>query len=272
MSQIALGGAGVGDRRRAPRSKSNSAPSRRGPAGPVDQELRVAHERHAGSGSSADAVYRALVENIVSGALPSGWHLAEERLAGLFQVSRTPVREALMRLETEGLAEPDRRRGLVVGYVSAQQIMDVYIIREPLEGIAASLAARFGSPIDFAELEQINELMAQAALAQDFTRMASLNIEFHAVLARASRNQMLERFIEDIHRWVQRMPATTLAQPGRAEEAIAEHQRLIASLKASDASGAEELARLHIREALSLRMLMQPRRTPAAVPLANTAE
>jgi DNA-binding GntR family transcriptional regulator len=169
-----------------------------------------------------------------------------------------------MRLETEGLAEPDRRRGLVVGFVSAQQIMDVYIIREPLEGIAASLAARFGSPLDFGELEQINQLMAEAAQAQDFKLMASLNIEFHSVLARASRNQMLQRFIDDIHRWVQRMPATTLAQPGRAEEAVAEHQRLIASLQAGDAGSAGDLARLHIREALGLRMQMQPRRTPPA--------
>lgn len=264
MSQIATGGMKVAGRRRAVAPPSNASPIDRPPAGRVDRELRSGLLRHAGTGSNADAVYRTLVDNIVSGSLPPGWHLAEERLATLFQVSRTPVREALMRLESEGLAEPDRRRRLIVGYVSAQQIMDVYIIREPLEGIAASLAARFGSPMDFAELDQVNDLMAEAGKKGDFRRMAALNIEFHGVLARAGRNQLVQRFIEDIHRWVQRMPATTLGQPGRAAEAVAEHRRLIATLREGDSKGAEDLARLHIREALNLRMLMQTRRATSS--------
>ncbi|HYM51059.1 MAG TPA: GntR family transcriptional regulator [Candidatus Limnocylindrales bacterium] len=242
------------------------------PTGRREASLRAAYERHAGNGSNADAVYQALVDEIVSGALAQGWHLVEEHLAALFDVSRTPVREALMRLENEHLAERDRRRGLVVGYVTGQQIIDVYVIREALDGIAASLAARYGSPIDIAELEHINELMARAAKAKEFTRMAQLNIEFHAVLARASRNQMLQRFVHDIHRWVQRVPATTLAEPGRGTEAIAEHQRLIDALKANDATLAEQAARTHIRDALAIRMRIQARMTPRVAETALTSK
>jgi DNA-binding GntR family transcriptional regulator len=200
-----------------------------------------------------------LVEQIVAGNLPPGYALVEERLGNVLGVSRTPVREALMRLENEHAAERDGRRGLVVSYVSSQQILDVYVIREALDGIAASLAAKYASPIDLAELEHLNELMSVAGDAGDYRRMAHLNIEFHGVLARATRNEMLVRFINDIHRWVQRIPATTFSEPGRVGQAVDEHQRLIVALKSSDSAKAESIARQHIRDALAIRMKMQAR-------------
>lgn len=255
--------AGAGTPKRSVRSRV--APPVPASAATVDSKalrLGAAYQRHADEGSNADAVYSALVDAIIAGTLPPGAQLVEERLAALFAVSRTPVREALMRLENEHAVEHDRRRGLVVSYVTSQQIIDVYVIREALDGIAASLGARYASPIDIAELEQLNELMERAGNARDFKRMARLNIEFHAVLARASRNQMLQRFVHDIHRWVQRVPATTLSEPGRAEQAVAEHRNLVAALKANDSAGAEEGARRHIHEALSIRMRMQARMAP----------
>lgn len=252
----------VRTRKRLSRSATVAVVSTQAAVDNKDERLKAAYRRHADHGSNADAVYNALVEEIVSGLLPQGTHLVEERLAALFTVSRTPVREALMRLENEHVAERDRHRGLVVSYVTGQQIIDVYVIREALDGIAASLAARYASPIDIAELEHLNELMIASGQAKDYSRMARLNIDFHTVLARASRNQMLQRFVHDIHRWVQRIPATTLSEPKRAEQASTEHRRLVAALKSNDSVAAEEVARSHIRAAMSIRMRMQARLVP----------
>ena len=223
----------------------------------TDVSLKRMYDRFAGNGSTADAIHDAVSEGIQSRVLPPGWRLGEERLAALFSVSRTPVREALMRLESERLAARNRRSGLVVADVSAEQILEVYVIREALDGAAARQAAHFHSPVDIAALERINTQMARAAEEQAFDRMAIQNIEFHAALARASHNELLQRFVDQVHQAVRRFQRTTFAEPGRAVEAIAEHEAIIAAIKAQDETAAETAAHRHMRNALDSRMAME---------------
>src|SRR5437763_17198432 len=97
------------------------------------------------TGATSDMVYAVLREAILSGMLAPGQRLAEVAFASLFNVSRTPVREALVRLETTGLAHRVPRRGLVVGRITPQEIVEVYVVRENLDGLAASLAAQFAT-------------------------------------------------------------------------------------------------------------------------------
>lgn len=223
----------------------------------TDVALKRLHDRFAGNGSTADAIHDAVSEGILSKLLPPGWRLGEERLATLFSVSRTPVREALMRLESENLVARNRRSGLVVADVSAEQILEVYVIREALDGIAARQAAHLHSPVDIGALERINNQMAQAASDGAWERMATLNVEFHTTLARASRNQLLQRFVDQVHQAVRRFTRTTFSEPGRATEAIEEHRAIIEAVKQQDEEAAETAARTHMHNALIVRMSME---------------
>lgn len=222
-----------------------------------DAAVKRLFARYAGQGSTADAIHDAVAEGILSRILPAGWRLGEERLASLFSVSRTPVREALMRLESESLAARNRRSGLVVADVTAEQILEIYVIREALDGVAARQAAHFHSPVDIAALERVNDALAAAAAEGAYERMAALNVEFHTALARASRNEMLQRFVDQVHQAVRRFQRTTFSSPGRADEAVKEHVAIIEAVKRQDELGAEEAARGHMRRALATRMAME---------------
>lgn len=223
----------------------------------ADAAIKRLFARYAGNGSTADAIHDAVAEGILSRVLPPGWRLGEERLASLFSVSRTPVREALMRLESESLAARNRRSGLVVADVSAEQILEIYVIREALDGIAARQAAHFSSPVDIAALERLNDALAAASAEGAYERMAGLNVEFHTALARASRNEMLQRFVDQVHQAVRRFRRTTFSEPGRADEAVREHLAIIEAVKKQDERAAEEAARRHMQHALSVRMAME---------------
>ena len=223
----------------------------------ADAAIKRLFARYAGNGSTADAIHDAVAEGILSRVLPPGWRLGEERLASLFSVSRTPVREALMRLESESLAARNRRSGLVVADVSAEQILEIYVIREALDGIAARQAAHFSSPVDIAALTRLNDALASAAAEGAYERMASLNVEFHTALARASRNEMLQRFVDQVHQAVRRFKRTTFSEPDRAEEAVREHRAIIEAIKEQDEVAAEEAARRHMKHALAVRMAME---------------
>ena len=219
--------------------------------------VRRLYGRYNGGGSAADGIHDTIAEAIVSRALPAGWRLREENLASIFAVSRTPVREALMRLESERLVTRSRRSGLVVADVSAEQVLELYVIREALDGVAARQAARYHAPVDIATLEEINVRMQIAADADDFSRMAELNVDFHTALARASRNEMLQQFVAQVNQAVRRYRGTTFAQPGRAREAILEHEQIIEALRGQDEQRAEEAARRHMRHALLIRLQME---------------
>jgi DNA-binding GntR family transcriptional regulator len=229
----------------------------------ADAAMKRLFERYAGSGSTADAIHDAVEEGILSRLLPPGWRLGEERLAGLFAVSRTPVREALMRLESENLAARNRRSGLVVADITAEQILEIYVIREALDGVAARQAAHYSSPIDIAALERLNGQIGEAAASGAFGEMARLNVDFHTALARASRNEILQRFVDQVHQAVRRFQRTTFSEPGRALEAVREHAEIIEAIRAKDEAAAEEAARRHMGNALTIRMAMELERDEA---------
>jgi DNA-binding GntR family transcriptional regulator len=206
--------------------------------------------------AAGDAVHQTLREAIMSGRLRPGDHLAEEYLARQFGVSRTPVREAILRLETEQLAERVPRRGLVVRDVPEREVLEVYTVRTSLDALAARLAATQSLPAERAQLRWINQQLAEAAGRGDDAAMAELNIQFHEAICEAAHNGMLLRFTRQIHDWVHRFGETTFSYPGRAPTAVAEHERVLEAIEAGDADAAEQLARDHMISARQVRMAM----------------
>ncbi|MGE3268965.1 MAG: GntR family transcriptional regulator [Chloroflexota bacterium] len=211
-----------------------------------------------GSAAAGDGVYEALRAAIVSKRLMPGDRLAEEQLAKQFGVSRTPVREALLRLETEQFATRVARRGLVVRPIPEREVLEVYAVRSALDGLAASLAADQATPPDRARLRWLSQQIGDAASQSDFAKMAELNIEFHEAVCDAAHNGMLLLFMRQIHDWVRRFGSTdtTFAHPGRAEQAILEHERIVDAIEAGDGDLAGNLAREHMNRAREVRISM----------------
>src|SRR5689334_4104303 len=124
--------------------------------------LTTAWEAHASVLNAADSVYSTLRAAIVDGRLDPGDSLIEWHVARQFGTSRTPVREALLRLETEGLAFRVPRRGLVVRRISEHEVLEVYAVRVELEALAAREAAREAQPSDIAQLRWVNQRLSEA--------------------------------------------------------------------------------------------------------------
>lgn len=225
---------------------------------------RVAGHTRKSSPTSL-AVYEWLVAAIRSGRLRPGEPLREEALARQLRCSRTPVREALQRLRAEGYLEHSRRRSLAVAAPTQEELLDLCVVRETLEGLAARLAARGITTSEVYFLEELCRDMERALQEQDLDELARLNAEFHAVIWRAARNRYLARELQRIWLLITRQPVTTLSYPGRAREALEEHRALLEALKQADADRAEHLARQHMARAQMIRMrIAASRTTPTA--------
>lgn len=205
---------------------------------------------------AADAIYATLREAILRGILPAGEPLAEVQLTTLFNHSRTPVREAILRLESEHLAVRSSRRGFVIGRITREQVLEVYAVREVLDGLAARLAAQGILPGDLDHLRWLNSQMREPATQRDVAAMLEINIEFHEAVCQASRNSLLLQMTRQIHDWVRRFPDTTFSYAGRALEAVEEHEAVLDAIARRDSETAERMAREQVVRAKQVRVAM----------------
>ncbi len=203
-------------------------------------------------GTMTDAVTDALREAILSAVITAPTWLREEELARVLDVSRTPVREALRRLDDEGLAQRSANRGTVVAPMTIEQILAVYVVRENLEGLAARAAA--GQRPE-GLVEQLRRVQEQTvAHADDPRAVAALNLEFHRLIRDAAGNPYLTRFLTQVEHAVRRFGETTFAQPGRTEAAVHEHDAIIDAIERGDADAAERCSVEHMRRAREARI------------------
>ena len=205
----------------------------------------------------AQALYEHLREEILSGSLPPGFRLTEQDVAHAAKVSRTPVREALQRLEGDGLVADLNGRGLEVRGVSPEDLAELCAVREVLEGMAGELAARAASPVEVAAIESILEAeVAALESGEGAEAHVRLNNAFHAAVWRASRNRHLASVLLGLRDRISRMQETTLADEGRREQALKEHRAIVDAIAEHDAEEAGELARVHFRTAMAARLGM----------------
>lgn len=205
----------------------------------------------------AQALYEHLREEILSGTLAPGFRLTEQDVARAAKVSRTPVREALQRLEGDGLVADLNGRGLEVRGVSPEDLADLCAVREVLEGMAGELAARAASPVEVAAIQSILENEVESLESeQGAEAQVRLNNAFHAAVWRASHNRHLASVLLGLRDRISRMQDTTLADEARAEEALREHHAIVDAISEHNAEEAGELARLHFRTAMAARLGM----------------
>lgn len=197
-------------------------------------------------------VYNALVAAIESGELKPGTRLRETELADHFGVSRTPIREGLKRLEAQGLAVHEPNRGMVIPTLDNDQLNELYVVREVLEGMVARLAAQHASDAEIALLEEMVE--TDRARTGGPAELAAANRAFHRRLTLAAHNTYLTAQIDRMKQSLLLLDGTTLADQDRRRAAIDEHAAIVAAIRARDFEAADEAGRRHIREAHKARL------------------
>lgn len=190
-------------------------------------------------------------ELVLSGDYEAGTALSEVRLAEHFDVSRTPIREALKQLQVEGLVEIRPKVGTFVRQVSRREIVELFELKEVLEGMAARLLAQRGPTDELRALDANVAASQEAVVRMDTTTYAELVKEFHETLVRGADNQKLTQHYRTLmnqlayHRFVR----STVEHPGRLRQSVGEHVAVLELIQQKDGIGAEVAMRRHVGSA-----------------------
>jgi DNA-binding GntR family transcriptional regulator len=195
--------------------------------------------------------YTLILEAIDTGVYRPGDRLVESELADRFGVSRTPIREALQRLETQSLLARDGR-SLIVASLDHNQLAELYAVRAELEALAARLAARHATNEEITVLRDMVE--ADRALLGDPKAMSRANRRFHKQLHLSSHNRFLVQQLDLVHRSMALLALTSLAAKGRDEVALSEHDAIVSAIEARDEQAAGDRLRDHISRAYVTRL------------------
>lgn len=195
--------------------------------------------------------YQLILHAIDIGTYRPGDRLVESELADRFGVSRTPIREALQRLETQSLLSRDGR-SLIVASLDHNQLAELYVVRSELEGLAARLAARHATE---EEMRLLKDMVAEdRSLIDDPTALARTNRRFHRQVHLASHNRYLVQQLDLVYRSMALMASTSLSAKGRSETAVNEHSAIVEAIAKRDGDAAYDQLKAHISRAFEARL------------------
>ena len=198
-------------------------------------------------GSRGEHAYRRLRDAIQEGRLKPGERVMEIELADWLQMSRTPVRDALRRLESEGMLAHEARSGLTVAKLDRQAVMELYVMREVLEGTAARLCARHASDMEVMDL--LDLVASEKKLKGQFEALSRHNRRFHEAVHRGAHNRYLEKALYAVNDSMGLLGQSQMLLPHRAQTALNEHAELAAAIEKRDPEAAESAARRHVQAA-----------------------
>ena len=198
--------------------------------------------------SLADQVYDVLETDILSGKYVRGDVLTESKLCEQLGVSRTPIREALRRLEQENLIKETSKGCMVIG-ITEKDLDDIFIVREQLEGLAASFAATNFSEPQIEKLKSVLELQEFYLQKHDAEQIKVMDSRFHETLYSLSGSVVFYNILLSLHKKVQKYRKASIQSKSRATESVAEHRKIFDAIEARDAKLAEEYASQHVKNA-----------------------
>lgn len=191
------------------------------------------------------SIYEALRDEIVGGEIPAGSALRERALADRFGTSRTPIREALRRLEQDGWAERGPR-GMRVRLVGPEELLEIYEVRIALEAAAGRAAAERRTEFDLLRLQRLHEAMVASDVG-DTIRLAELNLRFHEYVWSASHNPSLDRMLRQLNARLRPYRGATLAHGGdQWRVVLADHDGILAAIRRGRSGEAATLAERHM--------------------------
>ncbi len=204
--------------------------------------------------SLGEEVFNSLRRAVLRGEIEPGQRLVEEKTASRFGASRTPIREAFLKLEKEGLVERRPKGGFIVGRLDLEEMDEIMDLRALLEGHAAARAAARRTEKLLAGLKETLEDYEQALAAGDLERLIQVNTRFHDLLYQASGSRRLTKITADLRDFFYRLRRHILGLEGMAQQSHEDHCRIVAAIAQGDAATAERLNREHInrsRQALA---------------------
>ena len=235
-------------------ASKRSAPARPRAKGATTNRDGGKSESSQSSSLRGEFVYTQLRAEIRNGTLTPGSRLRETEIAERLEVSRTPVREALKRLESEGLAVFSQPRGMTVTELSAGQVLELYAMREILEGAAARFAAEHASVL---EIESLKHLVAQHPTIRTAEEAYVNNRRIDEAIASAAHNVYLLKALNVLQDAVSLLGATTYTVPGRIKLGLGEIGNVVKAIANRDPDEAEAAARTHVRAAGAVRLVMR---------------
>jgi DNA-binding GntR family transcriptional regulator len=193
-----------------------------------------------------DQAFLSLRKAILLGRFKPGQRLIEENLAQKMAISRTPVREALRKLELEGLVNYVPRKGVVVVGVSTEDALEIYAIRAVLEGFAAGLAAQKRTDRELRRLKMMLLEMEENIQLGKIARLHMLHTNFHTYIAKISHNPKLYQLIVSLREYVESFTDMSYFWPDRLQGLWAEHVEIVVAIREADVDRAERAARKHL--------------------------
>ncbi|WP_343345324.1 GntR family transcriptional regulator [Terrisporobacter petrolearius] len=193
-----------------------------------------------------DVVFENLRTAILEGNLKAGQRLMEVQLAEQLGVSRTPIREAIRKLELEGLVVMLPRKGAYVANMSFKDLIDVLEIRASLEGLAASLASERLRDEDIVELERVAKEFEKSVRETDIDNVLKKDVEFHEKIFLMANNKKLYHLITSLWEQVHRFRVTYVSNYEASLSLVDEHNRILESIKSGDSELAKKYATEHI--------------------------
>lgn len=196
-----------------------------------------------------ETVCEALRDAIKRGILEPGERLMEVQLAEELGISRTPVREAIRKLEQEGYVIMMPRRGTYVSSVSVHDVKEIFEIRSALESLSTGLATRRIEPD---ELEMLQKLLVEIEghiKDNNIEKIVETDVKFHGLLYQVSRNERLVSIISNLKEQLARFRTLSMSYPGRLQETLEEHRKMVEAIASGDVDAARDAAEHHMEQA-----------------------
>jgi DNA-binding GntR family transcriptional regulator len=204
--------------------------------------------------SLGEKAYQAIRKAIRQRRFRSGDRLRETELAEMLGLSRTPIREALARLQVEGLAAENGQRGFSIIEFDHSIVTELFVMREVLEGAAAKLAARNAQDAEIAWLRDLHNEYADLVKAGKTSQLTEKNRQFHEAMALCAHNRFLLRMLEPIQDALGLLGESNLLDEKRARENLTDHEAIVSALESRDPVNADEATKKHIRAAYASRI------------------
>jgi DNA-binding GntR family transcriptional regulator len=220
------------------------------------KDLAALAQRFGDDGTAAEIAYAVLREAILSNVLTPGTRLRADDVAKELGISKTPVREALRKLQAEDFVVAGAGNGLTVKVLSEKQLLEIYYTREALEGMAARLAAENSSQLDLTQLRAVLHDVKAALDRSDRTAVRRYTGEFQLAIFKAAHNDFLFDLLKSLQEKIRNQQTSTIGVPGRDEEVVAFCRDLLRAIEAHDSEIAEHIARANRRRTLELHLKM----------------